>query len=178
MNVGALPFQPALTDAALLAEPTRETLARMTNPDAWVAAINPDLADTAAFCEHYQIDLGISANCVILEAKRADRNWYAACVILATTKADVNGAIRRHLDARKISFAPMDDAGRRSAMRYGGITPVGLPSDWPVLIDERVAKQAHIVIGSGIRASKLYVSTKLLAGLPQARILDIAKPVL
>ena len=70
------------------------------------------LADTAAFCEHYDIGLGVSANCVIVEAKRADRVWYAACMVLATTRADVNGVVRKHLDARKISFASMDTRSR------------------------------------------------------------------
>ena len=62
----------------------------------------PDLADTAAFCEHYDVGLDVSANCVVVEAKRADRVWHAACMVLATTRADVNGIVRKHVDARKI----------------------------------------------------------------------------
>ena len=67
---------------------------------------------------------------------------YAACVVAATTRADVNGLVRRHLDARKASFAPVEAVTAATAMEYGGITPVGLPADWPVLVDEAVAKTA------------------------------------
>ena len=79
--------------------------------------INPGLADTAAFCEHYDIGLDVSANCVVVEARRAERVWYAACVVLATTRADVNGIVRKHLGARKISFAV--NGYRRIAYRNG-----------------------------------------------------------
>jgi prolyl-tRNA editing enzyme YbaK/EbsC (Cys-tRNA(Pro) deacylase) len=56
-------------------------------------------------------------------------------------------------------------------MEYGGITPIGLPEDWPVLVDERVAKAPSVIIGSGIRGSKLRLTGSLLASLPAAEIL-------
>ena len=135
----------------------------------------PGLADTAAFCEHYDIGLDISANCVVVEARRADRVWFAACVVLATTRADVNGIVRKHLGARKISFAPMDSAVSLTGMEYGGITPVGLPDDWPMLVDLNVIDQARVIIGSGIRGSKLLAATEVLASLPNAEVLAITK---
>jgi prolyl-tRNA editing enzyme YbaK/EbsC (Cys-tRNA(Pro) deacylase) len=141
-----------------------------------VAEIDPDLADTAEFCQHYQIGMEVSANCVLVQAKRADRVWYAACVILATTKVDVNGAVRRRLDARKVSFAPMSEAVRMTGMEYGGITPIGLPADWPILIDSQVIGAEHVIIGSGLRKSKLLVETEMLRQLPEAEVLSIAKP--
>jgi hypothetical protein len=55
-------------------------------------------------------------------ARRAEREWFAACLVLATTRADVNGIVRKHLGARKISFAPMDNAVSLTGMEYGGIT--------------------------------------------------------
>jgi len=142
----------------------------------WVSEIDPGLADTAAFCEHYEIGLGISANCVVVEARRADRVWFAACVVLATTRADVNGIVRKHLGARKISFAPMDAAVSLTGMEYGGITPVGLPDDWPILVDRNVIGQDRVIIGSGIRGSKLLAATEVLASLPNAEVLAITKP--
>jgi prolyl-tRNA editing enzyme YbaK/EbsC (Cys-tRNA(Pro) deacylase) len=57
-------------------------------------------------------------------------------------------------------------------MQYGGITPVGLPAQWPVLIDAAVAKTESVVIGSGIRGSKLRLPGRLLAELPGAQVLD------
>lgn len=109
----------------LVAPPTQAAITGMGLQGVQVSEIDETLADTAAFCEHYDIGLNVSANCVIVEAKRADKVWYAACVILATTKVDVNNGVRRHLDARKISFAPMDKATTLTQMQYGGINPIG-----------------------------------------------------
>src|SRR6202011_4935260 len=112
------------------------------------------LADTAAFCERYAVRLDRSANGVILAARPDGRAWFAACVVLATTRADVNGLAKRQLGASKISFAAMDAATAASAMEYGGITPIGLPDDWPILIDAAVVAAERVVIGSGVRRSK------------------------
>jgi prolyl-tRNA editing enzyme YbaK/EbsC (Cys-tRNA(Pro) deacylase) len=170
MDLGKLTFVPAHEAPELVAEPVRPHL----RDGLWVSPIDPDLADTAAFCEHYDIGLDVSANCVVVEARRADREWVAACLVLATARADVNGIVRKHLGARKISFAPMDSAVSVSGMEYGGITPVGLPADWPLLVDLNVMDQQHVIIGSGIRGSKLLAATEVLASLPNAEVLDIA----
>ena len=125
--------------------------------DAHVAEIDPDLADTAAFCEHYAVALDVSANCVIVTGRRAGEERTAACVVLATTRADVNGFVRRRLDVRKASFVAIDDAVTSTGMEYGGITPFGLPSGWPVLVDAAVHASPWVVLGSGFRRSKLLV---------------------
>jgi prolyl-tRNA editing enzyme YbaK/EbsC (Cys-tRNA(Pro) deacylase) len=139
-----------------------------------VAEIDPALADTAAFCERYGVALDRSANCVVLAARRESRSWFAACVVLATTRADVNGVVKKILGASKLSFAPMDDAVRATGMEYGGITPLGLPPDWPLLIDERAVAGGDVVIGSGVRRSKLVLPGALLGQLPGAQVLAIA----
>ena len=171
MRVGRLTFAPAAESPELVAESVRRHL----QDGLWVAEIDPALADTAEFCEHYDIGLDISANCVVVEARRADRTWHAACLVLATTRADVNGIVRKHLGARKISFAPMDSAVSLTGMEYGGITPVGLPPDWPILIDQFVIAQQHVIIGSGIRGSKLLATPDVLSRLPNAEVLAITK---
>lgn len=137
-----------------------------------VAAIDPALADTAAFCERYGAPMAWSANCVVVAGKRDGEVRYAVGLVLATTRADVNGVVRRRLDVRKASFAPMDDAVALSGMEYGGITPIGLPAGWPVLVDAAVADAAEVVIGSGIRASKLFVPGEVLAALPGAEVVE------
>ncbi|MBT8226500.1 MAG: hypothetical protein HKP61_15230 [Dactylosporangium sp.] len=137
-----------------------------------VAAIDPDLADTAAFCQAYGVLPEESANCVIVAGKRGGELRYAACVVLATTRADVNGIVRRRLDARKASFASMDTAVALTGMEYGGITPIGLPEAWPVLIDPRVIAAAAVVIGSGVRGSKLALPGRFLSMLPNAEVVD------
>jgi prolyl-tRNA editing enzyme YbaK/EbsC (Cys-tRNA(Pro) deacylase) len=171
VKLGKLTFVPASEAPELVAEPVRPHL----QGGLWVSEIDPDLADTATFCEHYDVGLDISANCVVVEARRAERVWFAACVVLATTRADVNGIVRKHLGARKISFAAMDTAVSLTGMEYGGITPVGLPADWPLLIDLNVMDQERVIIGSGIRGSKLLAVTETLASLPNAEVMALTK---
>ncbi|HEX3468567.1 MAG TPA: YbaK/EbsC family protein [Candidatus Elarobacter sp.] len=176
MNIGTLAAEPAGARPDLLAAPVVAAFERWsgrTPVDAcYVAAIDPALADTAAFCERYGVALDRSANCVVLAARREGRSWFAACVVLATTRADVNGLAKRHLGASKISFAPMDAATAASAMEYGGITPIGLPPDWPILVDAAVAGADRVIVGSGIRGSKISLPGAALAELPNAVVLE------
>ncbi|WP_018657857.1 YbaK/EbsC family protein [Actinomadura flavalba] len=172
--VGSLTWQPARERTDLLAAPVAAVIGRITG--ARVAEIDPDLADTAEFCARYDVPLEVSANCVVVAAKRGGETTFAACMVLATDRADVNGAIRRRLGARKVSFAPMDEATGRTGMEYGGITPVGLPADWPVLVDEAVAALPEAVVGGGVRGSKLLVPGAALAALPGAEVLALTRP--
>lgn len=169
--LGSLTWLPAADRTDLLGAPVAAALASLAGP-AWVAEIDDDLADTAAFTEAYGVPLEASANCVVVAARRAGQTTMAACLVLATTRADVNGLARKHLGARKASFAPQDVAVAESGMAYGGITPVGLPGSWPVLVDAAVAASDLVVVGSGTRGSKLAVPGAVLAALPAAEVLD------
>ncbi|WP_203812787.1 YbaK/EbsC family protein [Paractinoplanes tereljensis] len=180
--MGTLQLEPAQSRPDLLAPPVEKALAvwpveaPIDGDQVLVAPIDPGLADTAAFCEAYGVGLDVSANCVIVAGKRDGVTRYAACIILATTRADVNGVIRRRLDVRKCSFAPMDEAVSLTGMEYGGITPIGLPADWPILVDSRVAATPHVIIGSGVRHSKIAVAGPALGALPGAEVIeDLAK---
>jgi len=174
--MGTLEFVPAISQPGLLAAPVAAALAdpSWSRPadDVCVAAIDPDLADTAAFCERYGVLPTESANCVVISGRREGEVRFAACVVLATTRADVNGVARRALDVRKASFAATDVAVAETGMEYGGITPIGLPAGWPVLVDAAVAASAQVVIGSGVRRSKLALAGKTLADLPGAQVID------
>ena len=170
-QLGSLSWLPATERPELLGAPVAAALSLLPGP-AWVAEIDGELADTAAFCAAYDVPMAVSANCVVVAARRAGQTTLAACVVLATTRADVNGLVRRHLGARKASFAPQDVAVAESGMEFGGITPVGLPADWPVLIDPEVEAAEFVVIGSGIRGSKLAVAGSVLAALPAAEVLE------
>jgi prolyl-tRNA editing enzyme YbaK/EbsC (Cys-tRNA(Pro) deacylase) len=169
---GTLTWEPADRHPDLLAEPVARAIA--SAPSARVAAIDPTLADTAAFCEAYGSPPEHSANCVVVAGKRAGELRYAAVLVLASARADINGAVRRHLDVRKISFAPQEDAVAVTGMEFGGITPIGLPEAWPVLVDEAVVAAGEVVIGSGLRGSKLVVSSADLAALPTATVIPLA----
>src|SRR3982751_3439583 len=182
--LGSLKLEPAQTRLDLLAAPVAAALevwpvdAPVDADQVLVAPIDPELADTAAFCEAYGVAPEESANCVIVAGRRGDVTRYAACIILATTRADVNGVVRRHLDVRKCSFAPMDEAVALTGMEYGGITPIGLPADWPILVDARVAATPQVIIGSGVRHSKIAVAGPSLGALPNAEVIEeLARPV-
>jgi prolyl-tRNA editing enzyme YbaK/EbsC (Cys-tRNA(Pro) deacylase) len=171
--LGKLSWQPTTEVPELLAEPVRAALGDLP---AYAASIDRGLADTAAFCAEYDVPMAASANCVIVHGKRAGESTYAAVMVLATHRADVNGVIRKHLGVRKISFAAQDDAVGSTGMEYGGITPIGLPAAWPVLVDEAVAQAGLVVIGSGIRGSKVLLDGAELAKLPTATVLELASP--
>ncbi|MGW2516316.1 YbaK/EbsC family protein [Streptomyces sp. NPDC001617] len=138
----------------------------------WVDT-DPQWADTAVFVQHYgQELLEQSANCVVVAGKRGGETTLAACLVLSTTRVDVNGAVRRQLGARKASFASMDTATGETGMEYGGITPVGLPASWPVLVDSAVVDLPYVLVGSGRRRGKLLVPGKAFAELPGAVVLE------
>jgi prolyl-tRNA editing enzyme YbaK/EbsC (Cys-tRNA(Pro) deacylase) len=166
---------PALENIDLLGQPVVTAL-RALSPELTAAVtvteIDPALADTAAFCARYGVLAEESANCVVVAGRRADVTTLAACVVLATTRADVNGLVRRTLDVRKISFASMDVAVSASGMEYGGITPIGLPVEWQIFIDRAVVDAGDVVVGSGVRRSKIVVAGSTLAALPNATVLD------
>jgi len=137
-------------------------------PSAVIFSIDPEIADTEALCEAFGEGPETCANCVIVRGKRGDIEKYVACLVLATTRVDVNKVVRKKLDVRKASFAPIDEAVGMSGMEYGGITPVGLPAEWPIWIDPRVAEAEAVCIGSGLRSSKLIVSGGDVLSLPGA----------
>jgi prolyl-tRNA editing enzyme YbaK/EbsC (Cys-tRNA(Pro) deacylase) len=135
-----------------------------------VVDIDPQLADTAAMSEAYDIPMTASGNCVVVAGARAGDERIAACVVRADTRADVNTLVRKMLDVRKASFLPMDRAVEETGMEYGGITPIGLPDGWRVLVHEALLDEPIVVVGSGVRRSKLLVPGPLLADLPGAEV--------
>lgn len=172
-TLGTLTSLPALDRRDLLATPVAAALTGWAHaPAVAVVAIDPSLADTAALTEAYDLPLAASANCVVVAGRRDGQERVAACVVRADTRADVNNLVKRTLDVRKASFLAMDRAVEESAMEYGGITPVGLPSGWRLLVDAAVLDIEVAVIGSGVRRSKLLVPGRLLAELPGAEVVD------
>jgi prolyl-tRNA editing enzyme YbaK/EbsC (Cys-tRNA(Pro) deacylase) len=173
IQLGTLEFSPALTRKELLAPQVARFLEQHAGADAvGVTPINGSLSDTVAFCVAYQVKQAQAANCVVLEAKQGSERSYAAAVVLGSTRADVNGLMKRTLEVRKVSFASMEFAVEMSGMEFGAITPIGLPSAWPIFIDRRVAESGYVIIGSGLRHSKLAVKGSFLATLPNVTILD------
>ncbi len=169
---GNLDWKPLAENLGLVARPVADASRHV--PGAKVAAIDPALADTAAFCETYDVAPEASANCVVVAGRRGDHATFAAVMVLATDRADVNRTVRKELGLRKISFANQAEAQELTGMTQGGITPVGLPADWPILVDEGVTRAGPVVIGGGVRDSKILLDGAALAGLPGARVLSLA----
>jgi prolyl-tRNA editing enzyme YbaK/EbsC (Cys-tRNA(Pro) deacylase) len=162
---------PAVDHPDLVAPPVAAALADWPGAaDVAVVDIDPDLADTAAMSEAYGIAMTASGNCVVVSGARAGDERIAACVVRADTRADVNTLVRKMLDVRKASFLPMERAVAETGMEYGGITPLGLPEAWRVLVDDALLAEEVVVIGSGVRRSKLLLPGRLLADLPGAEV--------
>ena len=173
-QLGTLDWRLAVDHPELLAPPVA-TAVTATGLECFVAAIDSDLADTAAFCAEYRVPAENSANCVVVAGRRGEASTMAACIVLASDRADVNRTVRKHLDVRKISFASTEEAVSQTRMEYGGITPVGLPPGWPILVDVAVAATDWVVIGSGIRGSKILIPGATVAALPSAETLALAQ---
>jgi prolyl-tRNA editing enzyme YbaK/EbsC (Cys-tRNA(Pro) deacylase) len=171
--LGGLAAVPASTRIDLLAPRTRAALEAADLLDAvGVVEIDPAVSDTATTQSVFGLSMDTLANCVVVGGKREGIERIAACVVLATGRADVNNVVKRSLDVRKASFLPQERAVELSGMEYGGITPIGLPGSWPILIDRQVADTAVVVIGSGIRRSKVLLPGQVLSRLPGAQVID------
>jgi prolyl-tRNA editing enzyme YbaK/EbsC (Cys-tRNA(Pro) deacylase) len=167
---------PALEHLDLVAPPVAATLVGWPRAsEVAVVEIDPDLADTAALTEAYDLPLEASANCVLVAGSRGGVERIAACVVAADTRADVNTTVRKLLDVRKASFLSMDRAVEESGMEYGGITPIGLPAAWRLFVD---AALVPAMIGSGVRRSKIILSGSALADIPGAEVVEgLGKPI-
>jgi prolyl-tRNA editing enzyme YbaK/EbsC (Cys-tRNA(Pro) deacylase) len=173
LRIGGLAAVPALSRSDLLAEPVAAALRGWVLADrVGVVEIDPGLADTAALTEAYGLPLEASGNCVVVGGRRDGAERVAACVVRADTRADVNNLVKRRLDVRKASFLSTDDAVARTGMEYGGITPVGVPADWRLFVDESLVSVPVVVVGSGVRRSKLLIPGEVLGALPAAEVVS------
>ena len=178
-----LTWVPALDRPDLLAPSTAAMLASWAAnvpavaDEVMVTEIDPELADTAALNEAYGLTSSGSVNCVLVVGRREGEERFAAAGVRATTRADVNNVVKRLLDVRKATFLAMDRATAESGMEYGGITFLGLPPGYRVLIDASVAVPDpdagdRVVIGSGVRRSKLSLPGALLAEAPGIELVE------
>lgn len=131
---------------------------------------DPALADTAAFCEAYGFDPEDSANTILVIGK-SNPPKYVACVVLATTRLDVNRAVKQRLGMRA-SFAPSESTREITGMEIGGVTVFGLPADMPIWVDSRVMARQRIVLGGGSRSCKVLAGPAILGALPAVEIVD------
>jgi prolyl-tRNA editing enzyme YbaK/EbsC (Cys-tRNA(Pro) deacylase) len=173
ISLPGLTSLPATARPDLVAAPVAAALGRWPSADrVAVVEIDPDLADTAAMSAAYDVPMTAGANCVVVAGRREGAERVAGCVVRADTRADVNHTVKRLLDVRKPSFLSMERAVAESGMEYGGITPVGLPDDWRLLVDARVPEMELAVLGSGLRRSKLLVPGDAFLDLPGVEVVE------
>jgi prolyl-tRNA editing enzyme YbaK/EbsC (Cys-tRNA(Pro) deacylase) len=172
-TLGSLTTAPALDHLDLLGTPVADLLKQWPYADqVGVVPIDPALSETSATVDVYGVPWDAGANCVVVMGRREGQERTAACVVRGDTRADVNNRVKRILDVRKCSFLDHDRAVSESGMEYGGITPIGVPEGWRLLVDARVPATDLVLIGSGIRGSKLILPGRLLAELPGAEVVD------
>ena len=133
-----------------------------------VVLCDPELADTVVFCQHYGYALDVSANTIVVKAKTEEERF----VVLATTRLDVNKVVRKRLAARRVSFASAEETRAVTGMELGGVTPLALPVDLPIWIDQQVVSANYIILGGGNRSTKIKIAPKALLQLPGATVVE------
>lgn len=136
-----------------------------------VLPCDPDLADTAQFCEAYEIPFEIAANAILIASKKPEGH-NAICVALANTRLDVNGVVRRKLGVRKLSFASAEVTREVTGQEIGGVTIFGLPDDLSVWLDSRIMDNEQVIVGAGSRTAKIRLDPAQLAGLDGFEVVD------
>jgi prolyl-tRNA editing enzyme YbaK/EbsC (Cys-tRNA(Pro) deacylase) len=169
-----LSFEPALARPDLLASSVNATLARWSSApwigDVCVAEIEPEFAGGLDLCSHYGLDPRQAGNCLLVHGKRAGVTRSAGCLVPPGTRTDLGGLVRKFLDARQVSLMPKDQAMAETGMEYGSITVVGLPEDWPVLVDETLADAKCLVVGAGVLRAKLRLPVEALLAITKAHV--------
>jgi prolyl-tRNA editing enzyme YbaK/EbsC (Cys-tRNA(Pro) deacylase) len=136
-----------------------------------VLPCDPELADTAAFCEHYGYALDDAANTILVTSKKVDPPQRAVCVVLGTTRLDVNRVVRERLGVRRVSFADADTTVEVTGMQIGGVTAPGIVG-LPLWLDAAVLGRERVVMGGGNRSSKLVLDPRELLKLPGVEVVD------
>ena len=135
--------------------------------------IDPAFADTAACCEKYGLPLDSAGNTIVVASKKEPRK-FGACVVKATTRLDVNHAVRALLGTSKVSFASAEETKELTGMMIGGVTVFALPADLPIYVDDKVMLLDWAILGSGSRSSKVRVSPEALRRLPGVQVVPLS----
>ena len=181
MKIGNLEFKPIIENKDLV--PTCiynfvSTWNEEFKNSFLVAKIDSKYADGEKLCDKYKIDRKIGFNCLIVECKRNGIIKYCALIVPIGYKYNMGSVVRKHMNSRVVSVAPLDFVLEKTNMEYGSITPIGLPSDWKILVDSLIKEQTNIIIGGGLVNSKISLPTSIFLKLPNVEILEgIAKEI-
>ena len=172
MELKRLNFLKALDYPDLMSPTVNAMLCNLDAQNSQVALIDSQFSGGKEFCSQYGFLESEGVVCIVVEAIRGDNKSYAMCVASVGHKLNFNSVVRKTLGVRRVSLAPLDYVLKKTKMEYGSITAIGLPQSWPVLIDQDVLKPLQIIIGSGLKKSKLKISTEFLQKLPNVKIVE------
>lgn len=176
MEKSLLNFFPVLERTDLVPTAIANAVKSWSGPqlqsEFWVAEIDPDFAGGIELCNKYQVDPKNGANCLIVEGKRGTMKTLVACLVPVGYKYDMSGVVKRRLNVRQVSVASLEYVLSVTKMEYGSITPIGIPEDWKVFIDPLVLSSERIIIGGGLKKSKLSIPSEALLSLPGAEVVE------
>lgn len=165
-----------ITDDKLVSKPTFDCINSIFSDkeknDILVAEISPEYMDGIKLCEYYNIDARTGANCLICECIRGENKNYVGLVVPTGYKYNMSSTVRKLMNARTVSVAPLDYVLEETKMEYGSINPIGLPKEWKIFIDSKVMDVDRIICGSGLQKSKLSLPSKYLMKLPNTEIIN------
>ena len=131
-----------------------------------------EFSDTQSFCDHYGHKIEDSCNAILIKSKKPNE-FYSLFCVLGSTRLDVNHKAKKVMDSKKVSFASKEEAEEVTKQIYGGISPLGLPQEINIFIDENVLRREKIFIGAGNRVSKFFLTPNSLIELTQGRVEDL-----
>lgn len=179
MDNCTLDFKPIIGNENQISKPTYKMLEKLSALDKCMyAEIDTNFAGGFEICEKYNFDPKVGINCLVVEARRGDNVSYAALLVPVGYKYNMSSVVRKKLNARTVSVAPLEYVLEHTGMEFGSINPVGLPEDFNIFIDPHALESDRIIVGSGLLKTKICIPSKLLLELPNSEILEgLAKEV-
>jgi len=131
-----------------------------------------EFSDTQSFCDNYGYKIEDSCNAILIKSKKPEE-FYSLFCVLGSSRLDVNHKAKSLMESKKVSFASKEEAEKVTNQIYGGISPLGLPSEIKIFIDKEVLKREKIFIGAGNRVSKFFLKPESLVELTQGKIEEL-----
>ena len=166
-------FEPLLNKTYLVPLSVYERTATFNNPDEiLVAEIDPTCADGNTLCETYNLDHKMSIKCLIVESNDDDKEKVRAAILLPIDYKYSSSTVKKILESRDVTFSPLEEIIEATGMEYGSITPIGLPENYHILIDPLVLDNERIIVGGGLKKSKILMPSQTLLEIPNSKIVE------
>ena len=131
-----------------------------------------EFSDTQNFSDYYGFDIEDACNAILIKSKKP-KEFFAMFCVLGSSRLDVNHKAKAAIESKKVSFASKEEAESVTSQIYGGISPLGLPEEIKIFVDQNVLDRNKVFIGAGNRVSKFFLSPETLIKLTNATVLDL-----